>query len=87
MAKKTITFLLVFGLILSLYACFSVNAEETTTISTETTATTTVTTTTVDESIKTYQYTDFDDLVNQIYADVYAQIYAELYAEYSETIF
>ncbi|MFA6648483.1 MAG: trypsin-like peptidase domain-containing protein [Candidatus Izemoplasmatales bacterium] len=87
MIKKILSLALILGFMMSLYACFSVNAEETTFLTTETTMTTQVTTLTIDESIKTYNYTDFNDLVNQIYVDVYEQIYAELYAEYSETIF
>jgi len=45
-----------------------------------------VTTTTIDSTTSGLNYTDLDDLIDQIYAELRAQIYAEIYAELSQMI-
>ena len=73
-------------LVLSLFAGFASGAlsgEETTTA--EATTTTAVLTTTSGE-IRTYVYSDLDELIELIYQDVYDEIYQEIYEEVSAAI-
>ena len=78
--KKAIIFI---GIILSvgLFAFFNqVQGETTTTLTTSGTMTTT-TLNSVDFEENLYYYTDYQDLINQIYADVHDDIYDQIYSE------
>jgi len=79
--KKIIAFLSVSIVVLFVWFAASPIFGETTVAPT----TTAIVTTGADE-VRTYVYSDLDDLIDQIYQDVYDQIYAEVYAELAGTI-
>lgn len=78
--KKAIVFI---GIILTvgLFAFFNQVKGETTTVLTTSGAMTTTTINSVDFEENLYYYTDYQDLINQIYADVHDDIYDQIYSE------
>lgn len=77
--KKLITFLAVLFTSFALIGCATLQAEETTTL-------TTVEPTQTTESEDVYTYYDLDNLIDQIYSEVYRQIYDDVYAQISQEI-
>lgn len=75
---------------LSVVACQDISAETTTTTSFVTTIppTTTpeTTTTAIPDGSKIYIYENYQDLLDQIYADVYNDIYADVYADVEQML-
>lgn len=77
--KKIVMFLTVIFTSFLLISCATLQAEETTTL-------TTVEPTQTTEPQTTYTYYSLDNLIDQIYSEVYRQIYDEVYAEISSEI-
>jgi len=86
--KKFRLIILFIAIAISSFACSSVSALETTTVPAVTTTTpeTTIYTGTYTEVGKTYVFSDYDDLVSQIYADIYDEVYQNVYDDISSML-